>query len=185
MVNPRHRLTVILLSAALAFMLGMCFAQQPTLVDKQASRLAQRIQDFETNYVVANAYRGMGYLDAGIQLNHVGGKDVLEVTPGEKYHFGRIDLLGVPHELATQMMRDPDAPRLGQVYSAITVNMWVASVKKNYADAHGLKVICQSSTNDRARHVVNIVTRFQSADLPAPSLPDSPERGADFCRTGM
>lgn len=185
MVNPRNRLPFILSSAAVALMSGMCFAQQPTPLNKQAFTLAQRIKDFQTNYLVANPYRGMGYLDAGIQLKHVDGKDVLEVTPGEMYHFGRIDLLGVPHELAAQMIRDPDAPRPAQVYSAITVNLWVASVKKTYADANGLRLICQSSTIDRTRHVVNVVARFQSADLPLPSWPDPPQRGVEACRTGM
>ena len=184
MTNPRHRLTVILF-AAVELMPGMCFAQQPAPGGKQASTLAQRIQDMGTTYEVAGAYRNMGYLDARIQLRHLDGKDVLEVAPGEKYHFGRIDLLGVPPEFDAQMTRDPDAPRPEQVYSDITVNIWLASVKKKYADAHGLKLFCQSSTNDRMHHVVNIVARFQPADLPAPSWSDPPQRGVDVCRTRM
>src|SRR5271169_4239570 len=111
MLNPRHRSMFIALVGVLALVAGVCFAQQPAPASPEASKLAQKIRDTETRDTVANAYRGMGYLDARIQLRHVDGKGVLEVAPGEKFHFGKIEVLGVPPELAAQIMKDPDAPR--------------------------------------------------------------------------
>jgi outer membrane protein assembly factor BamA len=79
-------------------------------------------------YMLRTRYNERGYMSARVNIKRSGQEDVFVVNPGPVFHFKEVKIVGLPENLAQQIMKD--APKTGEVYSAARVNDWLAQEEK-------------------------------------------------------
>jgi outer membrane protein assembly factor BamA len=84
-------------------------------------------------YVIQIAYNERGYISAKVEVKQSAEEDVFVVNPGPVFHFKDIRVVGLPENVARQMMNS--APKTGEVYSQARINDWLAEGSKQLAAA--------------------------------------------------
>jgi hypothetical protein len=83
-----------------------------------------------------------GDMSAHVNFKRSGEEDVFVVSPGPVFHFKDVKMVGLPENLARQMMND--APQTGEVYSQARINHWLAEGSKQLAEASSVQKFAET-----------------------------------------
>jgi len=84
-------------------------------------------------YMLRTTYYERGYMSAEVDVKRSGEEDVFVVNPGPVFHLKDVKIVGLPENLAQQIMQD--APKMGEVYSEARIIDWLEEGRKQLAKA--------------------------------------------------
>jgi len=80
-------------------------------------------------YLLQHAYCEQGYWESKVEIRQAGTNRIFVVQPGRIYHVERFDVSRLSNLPQDAMA---DAPNVGDVYSPVRVNEWIATIEKKY-----------------------------------------------------
>jgi len=84
-------------------------------------------------YMLRTTYYERGYMSAEVDVKRSGEEDVFVVNPGPVFHLKDVKIVGLPENLAQQIMTG--APTVGEVYSDARIADWLEEGRKQLAKA--------------------------------------------------
>ena len=84
-------------------------------------------------HMLKTTYWERGYMSAQVDVKRSREEDVFVVNPGPVFHFKDVKIVGVPENLAQQIMKD--APKTGEVFSEARIIDWLEEGRKQLAKA--------------------------------------------------
>ncbi len=123
-----------------------------------SNRIILNAEKQERAYLVRNAYYQMGYLRASVQLHQEGGKDIIEVTPGNLYRLHSLKLEGNLPLAARELLEG--APKIGSVGSSAAGNLWIESLQKKLSTMGYPVRISESARIDQTHPWVDVTVEL-------------------------
>lgn len=111
-------------------------------------------------YMLRTTYYERGYMSAHVNVKRGGEEDVFVVNPGPVFHFKDVKVVGLPKNLAQQVMRD--APKTGEVYSAARITDWLEQEEKRVPEASMVQKFAGEEEHlDRANATATVTVLFK------------------------
>src|ERR1700680_1627246 len=127
-------------------------------------RTVKKKTEMYAPYRLQHAYYEQGYWESKVETRQAGTKRIFVVQPGRIYHVERFDVSRLSNLPEDAMA---DTPRVGDVYSPVRVNEWIATIEKRYGGR-----VNWGSRFDRAHAQVMIEVKLRDG-VPNP-LPNDP-----------
>jgi outer membrane protein assembly factor BamA len=111
-------------------------------------------------YMLRTTYYERGYMSADVNVERSGGQDVFVVNPGPVFHFKDVKIVGLPENIAQQVMKD--APNTGEVYSAARITDWLEQEEKRLREESIVQRFAgEEARLDRANATATVTVLFK------------------------
>jgi outer membrane protein assembly factor BamA len=111
-------------------------------------------------YMLRTTYYERGYMSAQVDVKRSGEEDVFVVNPGPVFHFKDVKIVGLPEDLAQQVMKY--APKTGEVYSAARITDWLEQEEKRLPEASIVQKFAGEEAHlDRANATATVIVLFK------------------------
>ena len=110
-------------------------------------------------YMLRTTYYERGYMSAQVDVRRSGEEAVFVVNPGPAFHFKDVKIVGLPENLAQQVMKD--APKAGELYSAARVSDWLAQGEQLVTAGMAHKFAGEEIRLDHATATATVTVSFK------------------------
>jgi outer membrane protein assembly factor BamA len=111
-------------------------------------------------YMLRTTYYERGYMSAQVDVKRSGEEDVFVVNSGPVFHFKDVKIVGLPEDLAQQVMKY--APKTGEVYSAARITDRLEEGTKQLAEPTVVQKFAGEETRlDQATATATVTLLFK------------------------